>query len=66
MGLLTPFEDPTLTDEDGRLVVRNLPAGVYLVSAFLRGHVGDRARIRVLDGEISRGAIVLLPIGSGR
>jgi hypothetical protein len=61
-GPLTPYRDPSLTGDDGRLLVRNLPPGVYTVSARLPGHTGPPVRVRVLDGELSRGAVVLLPV----
>ncbi|MEN8149489.1 MAG: carboxypeptidase-like regulatory domain-containing protein, partial [Planctomycetota bacterium] len=60
-GPLTPWRDPALTGDDGRLLVRNLPPGVYTVTARLPGHRGPAVRVRVLDGELSRGAVVLLP-----
>jgi len=61
IGPLTPYRDPALTGEDGKLLVRNLPPGVYTVTATLPGHAGTPERVRVLDGELSRGAVVLLP-----
>jgi len=62
VGPLSPFRDPSLTGDDGRLLVRNLPPGVYTVSAVLPGHAGPPVRVRVLDGELSRSAVVLLPV----
>jgi protocatechuate 3,4-dioxygenase beta subunit len=61
VGILTPFRDPARTGKDGRVLVKGLPAGIYLVSASLPGRTGEPSRVRVLDGEITRGAIVLLP-----
>jgi hypothetical protein len=61
VGPLTPYRDPALTDESGKVRVSGLPPGIYTVTARLRGHRGLPERIRVLDGELSRGAIVLLP-----
>ena len=49
------------SDENGRITVAGLTPGIYTVSAALPGYRGVPVRIRVLDGELSRGAVVLLP-----
>jgi hypothetical protein len=61
VGELTPYRDPSRTDDDGRLLVSNLPPGVYTVRATWPGLAGPPVRVRVLDGELSRTAVVLLP-----
>jgi protocatechuate 3,4-dioxygenase beta subunit len=61
VGPLTPWRDPSITDAAGRVRIAGLPPGIYTVTANLKGHRGAPVRIRVLDGELSRGAVVLLP-----
>jgi len=65
-GLLAPFADPALAGEQGTVLLSGLAPGIYTVSATLSGYRGTPARIRVLDGELSRGAVVLLPIKEDR
>jgi len=65
-GLLAPFADPALAGEQGTVLLTGLAPGIYTVSATLSGYRGTPARIRVLDGELSRGAVVLLPIKEDR
>jgi len=62
VGPLTPYRDPAITGDGGRILLRNLPPGVYTVTAQFPGHAGPPLRVRVLDGELSRGALVLLPV----
>lgn len=60
-GLLAPWEPPDRTDERGTITFPNLSPGLYEVRAAHPGLVGPPVRVRVLDGELSRGAVVLLP-----
>ena len=62
VGLLTPFSDPTLTGGQGRVLIPHLPAGIYSIRARYPGFAGAPTRVRVLSGELAKGAIVLLPI----
>ncbi len=63
---LTTYARSKLAGEQGTVLLTGLAPGIYTVSATLSGYRGTPARIRVLDGELSRGAVVLLPIKEDR